>query len=198
MPKKSKEDEFPVWEVRASGIHNQGVFARRKIDAESEIIEYVGERISHEEADRRGIEWEAKANKTGDGAVYLFTLDENWVIDGNDENNPARLINHSCEPNCEAVIFGDGEEAEIWLVSTRDIAKGEELSFDYGFDLENYKDHSCRCGAKACVGYIVGEDYRKQLKKLLKGERAGKNGKAAKKSGRKKRKKHATAKGRES
>ena len=151
------------------------------------IVQYLGERISHEEADRRGLEREAMVqnSKSGEGAVYLFTLNENWVLDGNEEDNPARLINHSCEPNCEAVIYGDGEEAEIWLVAKRDLKKGEELSFDYGFDLENFREHPCLCGSKKCVGFIVGEDYRSELKKLLKKE----NGKKGRKTAKKKRKK---------
>ena len=156
-----------MWKVRSSGIHDRGVFARKKIPEGFEIIEYLGEKISHEEADRRGLEWEAKAIKSGKGAVYLFTLNEDWVLDGNCDDNPARLFNHSCEPNCEAIIYGEGDDAEIWIVAVRDIKKGEELSFDYGFDLEDYDDHPCRCGAANCVGYIVGEDYRAELRELL-------------------------------
>lgn len=207
MAKTKKDKHAPVWEVRASGIHNQGIFARTRIPAEQDIIQYVGERISHEEADERGLEWEAQAQLSGQGAVYLFTVDENWVIDGNDVDNPARLINHSCDPNCEAVIYGEGDDAQIWLVSKREIAKGEELSFDYGFDLEDYKAHPCRCGARKCVGYIVGEEYRAKLGKLLgkkgaKSRESGKKGGTRKNGGRKgagrqqEKKTHAGKKGR--
>ena len=191
MAEIADSNETPNWEIRSSGIHNQGVFARQRIRSGEEIVQYLGERISHEEADRRGLEREAMVqnSKSGEGAVYLFTLNEDWVLDGNEEDNPARLINHSCEPNCEAVIYGDGEEAEIWLVAKRDLKKGEELSFDYGFDLENFREHPCLCGSKKCVGFIVGEDYRSELKKLLKKE----NGKKGRKTAKKKRKKaHST------
>lgn len=170
MEVASSEQESPIWEIRSSGIHNQGVFATRKIKSGEEIIQYLGERISHDEADQRGIEREAmvEAEGKGEGAVYLFTLDDDWVLDGNEEDNPARLINHSCDPNCEAVIYGEGDEAEIWLVAKRNLKKGEELSFDYGFDLENYESHRCLCGTKKCLGFIVGEEYRAELKKRLK------------------------------
>ena len=163
MPKKNSNGDRPLWQVMESGIHNRGVFARKNIEPETDIIQYVGERLSHKVADARGLAWEAKARKSGVGAVYLFTLNEKWVIDGNTEDNPARLINHSCDPNCEAIIYGEGGEAEIWLVSKKRIRKGEELTFDYGFDAENYEDHPCLCGSKNCVGYIVGEEYRADL-----------------------------------
>ncbi|MGK0186610.1 MAG: SET domain-containing protein [Verrucomicrobiales bacterium] len=197
MAEESIDEEASVWEIRSSGIHNQGVFARQKIEEGHEIIQYLGERISHDEADERGIEREAMVHGSGEAAVYLFTLNDDWVLDGNDEDNSARLINHSCDPNCEAVIYGEGEDAEIWLVARRNLKKGEELSFDYGFDLENFEGHPCLCGAKKCVGYIVGEDYRAELKKLLKKKKKkaerGKNGKGEKggkgKSVKKKRKK---------
>ena len=162
------------------------MFAACSIKKGQDILQYFGERITHEEADRRGLEREARLAGSDEGQVYLFTLDDKWVLDGNEENNPARLINHSCEPNCEAIIYGEGEEAEIWLTAKRKLKAGEELSFDYGFDLESYEGHPCRCGSKICVGYIVGEDYRPKLKKLLKKKNAanGKekmNGRAAEK-----------------
>ena len=73
------------------------------------------------------------------------------------------FINHSCEPNCEAWI----EEKKIFLYALRDIEAGEELTFDYGFDIENYEDHPCLCGADGCVGYIVSRDQWKELKERL-------------------------------
>ena len=161
------EDDVLLWEIRDSGIHHRGVFAATDIPSGCDIIQYLGERLTHDEADERGLAFEEAAKKQGIGAVYLFTLDDDWVLDGNFEGNPARLINHSCEPNCEAVIYGEGEEAEIWIVSIKDIEEGEELSFDYGFDIDNYEEHPCQCGARRCAGYIVGADYRKELAKLL-------------------------------
>lgn len=151
-------------EVRGSAIHGRGVFASCKVPKDTEIIEYVGEKISKTESDRRGWERFDRARETGEAAVYLFTLNDDWDIDGDVEWNSARLINHSCDPNCEAVI----DEDRIWISALRDLDEGEELFFNYGFDLENFEGHPCRCGSARCVGYIVGEEYWPELKGLLK------------------------------
>lgn len=153
-----------IWcEVRRSGIHGRGLFATRKIPQGTQIIEYVGEKIGKEESNRRGWDRIDYAKKTGDAAVYIFTLSDEEDIDGNVLWNSARLINHSCDPNCEAYI----DEERIWIAALRDIAKGEELFYNYGFDLESYEDHPCRCGAVRCIGYIAGEEYWPDLKKRL-------------------------------
>ncbi|HYF33927.1 MAG TPA: SET domain-containing protein-lysine N-methyltransferase, partial [Prosthecobacter sp.] len=131
----------PAWIVRRSSIHQRGVFARRDILKEEEVIEYVGEKISKEESDRRGQNLMEKASKSGGAAVYIFTLNEEFDLDGGFSWNPARLINHSCDPNCEAFITDD----RVWIYAKRDIAKGEELTFNYGFDMETWEDHPCRC-----------------------------------------------------
>ncbi len=151
-------------EVRNSGVHGRGLFATKNIRAESEIIEYLGDRISKEESNERGWAQMDHSKETGDAAVYIFTLNDEYDIDGNVPRNSARLINHSCTPNCEAFIQDDC----IWIASIKKIAKNEELSFNYGFDLENYKEHPCYCGTERCVGYIAGEDYWEALKKKLK------------------------------
>jgi len=164
-------------EVRGSEIHGRGLFAIRNIPKETDIIEYVGEKIDKEESDRRGWELYEQAQETGGAAVYLFTLNDEFDIDGDVEWNSARLINHSCDPNCEAVIDDD----KISIVSLRKIKKGEELFFNYGFDLENYEGHPCCCGAKRCVGYIAGEEYWPELKKLIKKARQERRKKSAKK-----------------
>ncbi len=153
-------------EVRQSGIHGRGVFATKDIPNEKYIIEYVGEKITKEESDKRGWALFDKAQETGGAAVYIFTLDDDWDLDGDVPENAARLINHSCEPNCEAYIDGHS----IWIAAIREIKSGEELYFNYGFDLENYKDHPCRCGTESCVGYIAGEDYWDELQALLEEE----------------------------
>ncbi len=157
-------------EVRESGIHGRGLFARKKIPAETYIIEYVGEKIDKDTANERGWAQMDHAKETGDAAVYIFTLDDKWDIDGNVPENAARLINHSCDPNCEAFI----DEDSIWIAALRDIKKNEELFFNYGFDLENYKEHPCGCGSRKCVGYIAGEEYWPELLKKLKKKRAKK------------------------
>ncbi len=155
-------------EVRNSGIHGRGLFARKKIPTGTYLIEYIGERIDKDEANERGWAQMEIAKKTGDAAVYIFTLNDDYDIDGNVPENAARLINHSCDPNCEAFI----EDDAIWIAALRTIKRDEELFFNYGFDLENYKEHPCGCGSKKCVGYIAGEDYWKELKKRLKKKKA--------------------------
>jgi uncharacterized protein len=159
----SKAPTTPAYIVRSSSIHNQGVFAARDVANGERIIEYKGEKISKKESERRGMEHFDESTRTGGGAVYLFILNKKHDLDGSMEWNTARLINHSCEPNCEAQII----RGRIWIVATRRIREGEELSFNYGFDLDCWQDHPCRCGKKKCVGYIVGRDYWKRLRKLI-------------------------------
>jgi len=150
-------------EVRKSEIHGRGVFAVKDIPKETNIIEYIGEKISKAESDRRGWEQMDRAKETGEAAVYIFVLDSEYDIDGNIPRNAARLINHSCDPNCESWI----DRGRIWICAVRDIEKGEELFFNYGFDLESYEDHPCHCGSKNCVGYITGPEYWPQLRSRI-------------------------------
>lgn len=173
-------------EVYDSPVHGRGMIATVDIPAETTIIEYVGELVDKDESNRRGEMLAAEAKRTGGAAVYLFIVNDELDIDGNFDYNTARLINHSCEPNCEAQIDDD---ERIWIVSTKAIPKGTELSFNYGFDLDDYKEHPCRCGTESCVGYIAGEDYWDELKKKLKK-------KAKKKKKKKKKDKKAKNKGR--
>jgi uncharacterized protein len=132
-------------EVRPSGIHGQGVYATGLIRAGERVIEYFGEKITKEESQSRCCE----------GNHYIFYLSERYDLDGSAEANVARLINHSCAPNTEAEV----ENERIWIVALRDITPGEEISFNYGYDLEDFRDHPCRCGAANCVGYILAEEY---------------------------------------
>ena len=74
-------------------------------------------------------------------------------------------MNHSCDGNCEAINY----EGEIWIVARKSIKHGEELTYDYGYDMEHFMDHLCTCGTDNCIGYIVREDQRKKLKRLLRG-----------------------------
>jgi SET domain-containing protein len=153
----------PYYVVRRSSIHNRGIFAARDIPAGAHIIEYLGEKVTKAESNRRGNALFDEASKTGDAAVYLFILNKKHDLDGNFDWNTARLINHSCEPNCEAVV----SRGRIWIVALRFIPEGEELSFNYGFDLECWQDHPCRCGKPSCVGYIIAEEYWPKLKELI-------------------------------
>lgn len=158
---KAPENEYV--EPRSSKIHGQGLFAKKVIPRGTLIIQYLGEKISKEESNRRGVERMEMSGKTGEGTVYIFELDEETDLDGAFEWNIARLANHSCQPNCEAQNI----DGEIWLVASRKILPGQELTFDYGYDVSFYKDHPCRCGSPRCVGYIVRRSQRKKLQKLL-------------------------------
>lgn len=152
-----------AYTIKKSSIHGNGVFAARDIKEGERIVEYLGEKITKEESNRRGLEQEERAKQTGEGAVYIFELDEEYDIDGNFEYNDARFINHACETNCEA----ENIDGHIWIVATRDIEKGEEILYNYGYALEHFFEHPCRCGKPNCVGYIVAVEDRLKLKKIL-------------------------------
>ena len=163
MKEMYERGQSALCDVRNSEIHGRGVYAAADIANETQIIEYIGEYVDKDESEKRAWDQAAVAEKTGDAAVYIFTLDKKWDIDGDVPWNDARLINHSCEPNCEAWIEGD----QIFIYSLRDIKDGEELTFDYGFDIECYVDHPCLCGRPSCVGYIVSREQWSQLKEKL-------------------------------
>jgi len=163
IEKLTKRGKSDFVEVRGSIIHGRGVYAVTSIPKEEYVIEYVGNRIDKEESEKRAWAQMEEAEKTGGAAVYIFNLTKKWDLDGNVEWNPARLINHSCEPNCEAVQ----DKKRIYIQALRDIETDEEITFDYGFDVENYKDHPCLCGSPNCVGYIVGKDYLDELAEKL-------------------------------
>ena len=129
----------------SSGIHGTGCYARRNIGSGTRIIEYVGEKITKAESLRR-----CEQNNQ-----YIFGLDDEFDLDGNVPWNPARFINHSCAPNCEAEL----DAGRVWIVALRDIKAGEELTYNYSYDLVDYRQHPCRCGAPGCVGFIVAEEF---------------------------------------
>ncbi len=193
IEKQKERGRSEYCEVRSSHIHGSGVYAAKAIPEGTRIIEYVGEKIDKEESERRATKQLEHAGQTGDAAVYIFTLSKKWDVDGNVPWNTARLINHSCDPNCESWIEGK----RIFVYAIRDIEEGEELTFDYGFDIENYEDHPCRCGSEKCVGFIVIREQWPKLKKLLAAKKAaaGKNGGSRKRKGAKKRSKQSRRKG---
>jgi hypothetical protein len=156
--------QSPYCEVRGSDIHGRGVYAACFIPRATRILEYIGEIIDKNQSARRGNSQHARSLATGDAAVYIFTLSKNFDIDGNVPWNTARLINHSCSPNCEACIEG----RRIFIYSLRDIAAGEELSYDYGFDVDCYEEHPCLCGVPECVGHIVSREQWPELQARLK------------------------------
>lgn len=134
--------------VRGSSIHGRGVFALGKIHKGERIIEYTGDRISHAEADQR---YESE-NEAYDPHTFLFTVDDETVIDATRGGNSSRWFNHSCSPNCEA----EDEDGRIYLEALRDIRPGEELVYDYRLYLDephtaaNKRENPCHCGARRC------------------------------------------------
>lgn len=146
----------PYIVVRRSSIHHKGVFAKKDIAKGTRIIEYIGEKITKKESHRRADEFIEKSIKDKThGAVYIFELNKRWDIDGNVPYNTARYINHSCDPNCEV----EDDRGHIWICAIQDIKKGDELTYNYGYDYEHYQDHPCECGTGACVGYIVAKKH---------------------------------------
>ena len=135
-----------VW-VHTSPIAGLGLFAAQDIRQGTRILPYIGERISKAESTRR----------LAHGNVYIFTFNHRYDIDGALLRNTARYSNHSCEPNCAIAKT----TRTIWLVALRDIADGEELTYNYGydFDLDSYQDFPCHCGANNCCGYILAREY---------------------------------------
>jgi SET domain-containing protein len=144
---------------RQSPIHGNGVFAARKLPKGITVIEYRGKRLTHAQANR------TYGGDVDTGHTFLFTLNEKYLIDGNDGGNVARWINHSCAPNCQAWVVehdsGDPRRDRVVIETRRDIRKGEELTYDYGITLEERQTPklkeiwACRCGAEHCKGTML-------------------------------------------
>jgi len=149
----------PLLEVRESALHGQGVFAAQRIRKGTRIIEYLGERVSHAEADRRYAHKDAHDNHT-----FLFIVDARTVIDAGVDGNEARFVNHACEPNCESVI----EDHRVFIDAIRDIEPGEELTYDYQIQREPDDPpdidsvFACRCGFSGCRGTMLWPAPRRQ------------------------------------
>ena len=150
----------PLIRVRRSKIHGRGVFALRPIPRRTRIVEYLGERISHAQADCR-----YQNRPVHDAHTFLFILDEATVVDAGVGGNAARFINHSCQPNCEAVVT----RGRIFIRSLRRILPGDELSYEYciGRDADDPPDideiYRCRCGAKRCrKTMLIGRKPRRR------------------------------------
>lgn len=145
--------------ARLSPIHGNGVFATAAIAKGERVIRYRGALRTHAEVD------EEYGDLDEDGHTFLFTLNDEYVIDGNTGGNVARWINHSCKPNCEAVIEEDDKgkrhKDKVFIEAIRNIHEGEELLYNYGITLEERqtpklkKLWGCRCGAKKCTGTIL-------------------------------------------
>ena len=143
-----------LYKIKKSKIDKKGLYANQNIKKGVRIIEYKGKIISTKKSD-------TSSKFDNDKAIYLFNINKRYDLDGDFKFNIARLINHSCDPNCE--VFGKG--LKVWVYAMRDIKAGEELSYDYGFSFDkDYKNYPCKCKSKNCVGYIVREGSRWRIK----------------------------------
>ena len=152
MKKNLRRSRGPLFEVRHSDIHGYGVFALRRIRKGTTILEYLGDRITHAQADAR---YEDKGPR--DNHTFLFTVDSKTVLDAGVNGNDARFVNHGCDPNCQSTTL----KKRIFIESIRTIRPGEELAYDYQIqrDDDDPADvdeiFACRCGAENCRGSML-------------------------------------------
>ena len=147
-----------LYKVKKSNIDKRGLCASKNIKSGTKIIKYIGKLISTKET-------ETNPKFDNEKDIYLFNLNSKYDLDGDYGWNTARLINHSCNPNCEV----EGKELKLWIRTIKDIKKGEELSYDYGFGYDvDYKQFPCKCRSQNCVGYIVREGSRWRINKKFK------------------------------
>ena len=136
-----------------SKIQGRGAFATENIRKGKRLIEYLGEPITHKEADKRYDDDDA----AGRHHTFLFILDDDTVLDARKTRCDAKYLNHSCDPNCETVI----EDGHIWIDAIKPIKTGEELVYDYQFEFDDDYDgediryYACRCGTDKCRGTII-------------------------------------------
>jgi len=155
----SKKKKLKKIEARVSPIHGNGVFATDDIAEGERVIRYKGVLRTHDDVD------EQYGDIDEDGHTFLFTLNDDYVIDANVKANVARWINHSCDPNCEAVVEEDDKgrphKDKVFIEAIRDIKAGEELTYNYGIVLDERhtpklkKLWGCRCGSPKCTGTML-------------------------------------------
>ena len=149
----AKKIPKPKVVVRKSPVHGRGVFAVTAIVKGARILEYTGERMTHAKADRLYGELHEGSSHT-----MLFAANDKVVIDATKRGGPARWINHSCAPNCEA----NEEDGRVFIDAIRAIKPGQELAYDYNLVLEERhtakqkRDHPCYCGARKCRHTLLG------------------------------------------
>jgi uncharacterized protein len=136
----------PLLWVGKSCIAGKGLFTAQPIARGTRIIQYRGEKIPKAESDKR----------LAAGNVYIFQLNDRYDIDGKVLRNKARYINHSCDPNCTVQLTTQ----TIWIVALRDITPGEELTYNYGYELDDTPTHPCTCGAETCCGAILAPQFQ--------------------------------------
>jgi len=184
MPSKSPTSSGRRIQTRRSSVHGNGVFAVQDIAEGETVIEYKGEVITWKEAQRRHPHDPSQPNHT-----FYFHIDDKRVIDGGVDGNAARWINHSCDPSCEA----DEVDGRVFIKALRNIAAGEELSYDYGLIIDEpytkklKAEFPCWCGSDNCRGTLLapkekgsgngkGKAGKKNNKKDSDKKTGGKNG----------------------
>ncbi|NBW78373.1 MAG: SET domain-containing protein [Betaproteobacteria bacterium] len=168
-------------QVRKSGVHGRGVFALVDLAEGELVMEYTGEVISWDEAQRRHPHDPANPSHT-----FYFHIDDQHVIDGKVGGNSARWINHACEPNCEA----DEQGGRIFIKTLRNIPAGQELNYDYGLMIDEpytkklLAEYPCWCGSKRCRGTLLApkDDDKPYKKNKSKKSKKSKEAKKANKS----------------
>ncbi len=166
-------------ERRRSNIHGNGVFATETIRKGEPIVEYKGKLITHEEAD------ELHFNDIDTGHTFLFTLNDEWIVDANGRGNIAKWINCSCDPNSIAFIHedegGDLKKEKVIIEALRTIKPGEEITYDYGFEFDVpytkklLKIWACRCGSPNCRGTMLKSKEKPSPAKAPAAKRKPKN-----------------------
>ena len=146
-----------LYKIKKSGIDKKGrgLYATKDIKEDAKLIDYKGKLITKKQT-------EESVKYDNSKPIYLFTLNKKYDLDGDFSWNTARLINHSCDNNCDY----DGKGLKLWVKSIKNIKKGEELTCDYGFGFdENYKQFPCKCKSKNWCGYIVRAESRWRINK---------------------------------
>ncbi len=147
-----------LYKIKKSNIDKKGLYATKNIKIGTRIIQYKGKIVKNKE-----VETNPKFDNSKD--IYLFDLNKRYSLDGAFVWNTARLINHSCNPNCEVEVKG----CNIWIKAIKKIEKDEELNYDYGFSYDSdYKQFPCKCRSKNCCGYIVRSESRWRINKKFK------------------------------
>jgi SET domain-containing protein len=150
---RSSPAPAPPVVVKKSAIQGRGVFATRAIAKGERIIEYVGERISHEDATARYDDEKMRRHHT-----FLFAVDDETCIDATASGNESRYINHSCEPNANVKIV----RGRVFITAARPIAAGDEVLYDYWYTTDDSytladlrRVYPCRCGVATCRGTLA-------------------------------------------
>jgi SET domain-containing protein len=141
--------------IRSSAIHAAGCYTTAAIRNGARIVEYTGPRISKDLADEK---------YQDSPTTYLFGVgDGEQVIDG---HGTAMFVNHSCDPNCETDEF----DGRVWICAIRDIAPGEELTYDYHLYDGDEDEARCNCGAATCRKTMYAPDEIKRRQRLARKE----------------------------